>query len=197
VLLVAVPPGVVRATFPVVAPLGTVAVIEVAEATWKLALAPLNLTVVAPVKWVPEIVTDVPTGPLVGANDEINGAPTTANTFGLVAVPFGVFTLILPLVAPLGTVAVIFEAETTVKVAFVRLNLTSVAPFKFEPLIVTFVPTLPWTGLTDEILGTAIEDARDPTATASASTTAPNAAATRKPSCLRLRTGQPYAPTGI
>src|SRR5439155_12941122 len=50
-LLVAVPPGVVTLIWPVVAPLGTVAAIEVAEVTVKLtALVPLNVTAVAPVK---------------------------------------------------------------------------------------------------------------------------------------------------
>ena len=55
---------------PVVAPVGTVAVICVGEFTanpgadvW------LNLTAVAPVKPVPVMTTDVPTVPLVGANE--------------------------------------------------------------------------------------------------------------------------------
>ena len=37
---------------------------------------PLNVTALAFVKFVPEIVTDVPTRPLVGENDEIVGAAT-------------------------------------------------------------------------------------------------------------------------
>ena len=48
-LLVAVPPGVVTLTGPVVAPLGTVAEIEVSDVTVKVALVPLNRTAVAPV----------------------------------------------------------------------------------------------------------------------------------------------------
>src|SRR2546422_8391148 len=64
--LVAVPPEVVTLMGPLVAPLGTVAEIEVAEFTVKLALAPLNVTAVAPVKAVPLIVTVFPTCPLVG-----------------------------------------------------------------------------------------------------------------------------------
>jgi hypothetical protein len=75
--LVAVPLGVVTVTLPVVAPFGTVVVIEVLEATWKLALVALKFTAVAPVKLLPEIVTGVPTGPLVGENDEISGVGMT------------------------------------------------------------------------------------------------------------------------
>ena len=72
----------------------------------------------------------------------------------LVAVPPGVVTLTLPVVAPAGTVAEIDEAELTVKmVALVPLNLTAVAPFKLVPVIETFVPTLPLVGESDEIVG--------------------------------------------
>src|SRR5207253_401693 len=104
--LVAVPPGVVTLSGPVVAPLGTVAAIVVAELTVKLtALVPLNVTAVAPVKLVPLIVTLLPTGPLVGVKLVIVGAGTvTVNELLLVAVPPGVVTLMGPLVAPLGTV---------------------------------------------------------------------------------------------
>ena len=41
------------------------------------ALTPLNITTVAPVKFVPLIVTLVPTGPLVGVKLVIVGAPTS------------------------------------------------------------------------------------------------------------------------
>src|SRR5689334_3622795 len=65
-LLVAVPPGALTLIGPVVAVAGTVAEIEVSEMTVNVALTPLNLTAVAPVKFVPVIVTLVPAGPLVG-----------------------------------------------------------------------------------------------------------------------------------
>jgi hypothetical protein len=77
----------------------------VAEVTVKLALTVLKLTAVAPVKFVPLIVTLVPTGPLVGAKLVIVGALTTVNALVLVAVPPGVVTLSGPVVAPAGTVA--------------------------------------------------------------------------------------------
>jgi hypothetical protein len=44
-------------------------VICVAETTVNVALAPPNVTAVAPVKSVPLIVTDVPTGPEVAVNE--------------------------------------------------------------------------------------------------------------------------------
>lgn len=56
-------------------------------------------------------------------------------------------TRIGPLVAPVGTVAVICVAESTVNCASVLLNLTEVAPVKPSPVIVTCVPTPPEVGL--------------------------------------------------
>ena len=70
-----------------------------------VALTPLNATAVAPVKFVPVIVTLVPTGPLVGAKLLTVGAGTTVKLLALVAVPPAVVTLTGPVVAPVGTVA--------------------------------------------------------------------------------------------
>src|SRR5438876_353704 len=151
--LVAVPPGVVTLSGPLVAPLGTVAEIEVAELTAKLALVPLSVTAVAPVKAVPLIVTLVPTGPPGGVKLVIVGAVVTAELLVLVAVPPGVVTLSGPLVAPLGTVAAIVVAELTEKLAFAPLNVTAVAPVKFVPVIVTMVPTGPLVGVKLVIVG--------------------------------------------
>src|SRR5438445_5494863 len=92
--LVAVPPGVFTLSGPVVAPLGTVAEIEVAEVTVKfVALVPLNRTAEAPVKFVPVICTVVPTEPLVGEKLVIVGGLTTVKLLALVAVPAEVVTL--------------------------------------------------------------------------------------------------------
>src|SRR5258705_302260 len=112
--LVAVPPEVVTLIGPVVAPPGTVAVIDVDEFTVKFALAPLKGTAVAPVKLAPAIVTLVPTGPLAGEKLVIAGGRMTRKLPLLVAVPPAVVTVIGPVVAPLGTVAVIEVAEATV-----------------------------------------------------------------------------------
>jgi hypothetical protein len=70
----------------------------------------------------------------------------TRKCFALVAVPVGVVMLIEPLVAPFGTTAVISEPEVAVKEAAVPLNVTAVAPVRFEPLIVTAVPGDPLAG---------------------------------------------------
>ena len=59
----------------------------------------------APVKFVPLIVTLAPTGPLVGATLVTVGAGMTVKLVALVAVPPGVVTLRGPVVAPAGTVA--------------------------------------------------------------------------------------------
>ena len=63
----------------------------------------MNLTAVVPVKFVPLIVTLVPTSPLVGVKPVIVGA--TMKLVALVAVPAGVVTLSGPVVAPTGTIA--------------------------------------------------------------------------------------------
>jgi hypothetical protein len=66
----------------------------------------LNATAVAPVKFVPLIVTVVPTCPLAGVKLVIvGGLAVTVNALGLVAVPADVVTVSAPLVAPCGTVA--------------------------------------------------------------------------------------------
>jgi len=112
----------------------------------KLALVPLNCTAVAPVKFVPLIVTLVPAGPLPGVKLVIVGGLSTVKLLALLAVPPGVVTLIGPVVAPLGTVAAIEVDEFTVKLALVPLNRTVLAPVKFAPLMVTVVPTPPLAG---------------------------------------------------
>ena len=71
----------------------------------KLALTPLKATAVVPVKFVPLMVTLVPTGPLAGVKLVIVGGLITVKLLALVAVPPGVVTLMVPVVAPVGTVA--------------------------------------------------------------------------------------------
>jgi len=71
----------------------------------KLAVLPLKVTAVAPVKPVPLIVTLVPTRPLMGVKLVMAGGGITVKLFALVVVPPGVVTLIGPVVAPTGTVA--------------------------------------------------------------------------------------------
>jgi hypothetical protein len=125
------------------------------ELTVKVAWTPLNLTKVVPVKFVPVIVTDVPTGPLVGLNDVIVGAPgpVTLKFVALVAVPPGVVTAINPVVAPIGTVAVICVSLLKVNAAAGPPKVTAVTPVKFVPKIVTDVPTGPLIGVKAVIVG--------------------------------------------
>ena len=104
-VLVAVPAAVVTPILPNVAPAGTVAVILVDELTVNAAAVPLNVTAVAPVKFAPLTTTLAPGAPLAGVNPVIRGA--TMKLVALVAVPFGVVTLIEPVVAFAGTVNVI------------------------------------------------------------------------------------------
>ena len=72
-----------------------------------MAAAVLKVTAVAPVKLVPVMTTLVPTEPLVGLKLVIVGKPMAVKFLALVAVPPGVVTVIGPVVAPFGTVAVI------------------------------------------------------------------------------------------
>jgi len=84
---VAVPAGLVTVMGPVVAPAGTVAVICVALLTVKVAATPLKRTSVVPVKFVPVMVTEVPTGPDVGEKLVMVGGRKTTKFVLLVAVP--------------------------------------------------------------------------------------------------------------
>ena len=122
-----------------------------------VAVIPLNLTAVTPVRFVPVIVTLVPGLPLAGVNDVIVGAAPTPKLVALVAAAEpAVVTWIGPEVAPVGTVAVIDVPDTTVnEVAAVALNWTVVAPQKFVPVMVTTVPTGPPVGVNDVIVGAA------------------------------------------
>lgn len=79
----------------------------------------------------------------------------------LVAVPPGVVTLIEPVVAVEGTVAVIWVAEFTTNVAVTLLKVTAVVvkfapltvPLKFVPVIFTDVPVAPKVGVNEVIVG--------------------------------------------
>src|SRR6266508_2299309 len=161
VALVAVPPGVVTVIFPVTAPLGTIALIRVpAPFTENVpADTPPNVTAVAPVKPVPLIVTEVPTGPLVGENDEIVGADAheklTVKSALLVSVPWGETTPILPVVAPVGTAVLMRCPDCTLTEASTPLKVTWVAPWKLFPLTSTFVPTGPHIGVKELMVGPA------------------------------------------
>ena len=71
------------------------------------------------------------------------GNALTVKLVALLAVPFGVVTLMFPVPAPLGKTAVICVLLFTVNVvAAVPLKVTPVAPVKLVPVIITVEPEL-------------------------------------------------------
>jgi hypothetical protein len=117
---------------------------------------PLNVRALAPVKALPVIVTLLPILPEPGLNDEMVGM--TPNAVELDPLPTGVVTVIGPVSAPDGTLAVIVESETTVKLAAMLLNVTADAPVKALPLIVTDEPTVADAGEKAVMLGAGSDD---------------------------------------
>ena len=71
----------------------------------------------------------------------------------LVASPAGLFTVILPLVAPSGTVVATEVADFEAISAVVPLNFTSVTSARLVPVIVTASPTSASAGLKDAMVG--------------------------------------------
>jgi hypothetical protein len=134
-VLLALPFAVVTRTEPVV-PEPTTAVMLVALTTVKeVAGVPPKLTAVAPVKFVPVIVTVCPVPADVGLNAVMVGGGKYVKP-AKVPVPDAVVTETEP-EAPAPTVAVILVELTTVKDdAAVLPSLTAVAPVKFVPVMV-------------------------------------------------------------
>lgn len=84
----------------------------------------------------------------------VSEAPTV-KVSPLLAMP-ETLTTTLPVVAPVGTGATTLDALQLVGVAVTPLNVTELVPWvapKFDPLILTEVPTLPEVGLKLEIIG--------------------------------------------
>jgi hypothetical protein len=124
----------------------------VADHVIGVAVVPLNLTMLEPwvaPKFVPLIVTEVPTGPLAGVKLVTVGDGTvTVNTAPLLAKPPTVTTT-LPVVVPTGAGTTMLVTDHVVGIAVVPLKLTWLDPWvapKFVPLIVTDVPTGPLAG---------------------------------------------------
>jgi hypothetical protein len=108
-------------------------------------------------KFAPAIVTEVPTGPLLGVKLVIvGGGGGTVNGTALLATPPTV-TMTFPVVAPVGTSTVMLAAVQLLAVpAETPLNVTVLVPCdppKFAPAIVTEVPTGPDVGLKEETYG--------------------------------------------
>ena len=110
----AVPPAVVTAIGPVVAPFGTTATTLV-PSTLKTEGLPLNVTRLAPVRALPVMVTVAPGFAEAGLNPEILGR--TLKLARLHVVATAVVMATGPVSAPSGTMAVTSAAERTLNVA--------------------------------------------------------------------------------
>jgi hypothetical protein len=141
----------VTTTLPVVALVGTVATMLVADQLVVAAVVPLKVTVLVPFvppKLVPVIVTDEATAPLVGERIVMVGVDNTVNETPVLATPPTVTTT-LPVVAPAGTVATMLVADQPVVAAVVPLKVMALVPFvapKLVPVIVTDMATAPLVG---------------------------------------------------
>src|SRR5262249_60328341 len=106
-------------TWPAVAPPGTGTTKLVADQLVGVAVVPLNATVLVPCvapKLVPAIVTDVPTGPLLGVSEVSVGGTVTVNARPLLARPPTVTTT-LPDDVLAGTGTTMLVADQLVGVA--------------------------------------------------------------------------------
>src|SRR5262245_29791109 len=127
--LVPVPSPVVTVILPVVAPSGTTATILVELITvYVSADRPLKDTFVAPAKLLPKIATGVPTKPAPGTKELMTGGWVTRKSVELVPVPLCVVTVIRPVEALLGTVALMRPSLETEKLALTPLKRTLVVP---------------------------------------------------------------------
>jgi hypothetical protein len=127
--LLATPPT-VTTTFPVVAPVGTDVTRLVALQLVTIAAVLLNVTVLLPCvepKFVPVIVSAVPTDPEVVERLVILGVGTTVKPTPLLATPPTVTTT-FPVVAPVGTDVTRLTALQLVTVAAVPLNVIVLLP---------------------------------------------------------------------
>ena len=117
--------------FPVVAPLGTFTAIVVALQLVTLAEVPLNVTDPLPCaapKFAPATAISAPTAPEAGDRVETLGGGTTVKDTPELATPPAAATTTFPVVAPLGTLAVMLVAAQLVTVALVPLKVTPPFP---------------------------------------------------------------------
>lgn len=157
------PAYVVTTTLPVVAPLGTLTLMLVFVQLLiqlKGTLVPLKVTppVLVP-KLLPEMMTVAIGSALVGFRPVMLGGIRTVNVTPLLATNPAAVTMTFPVVAPVGTVAVMLVALQPLTVAVVPLNLTKPLPCdvpKLEPAMVTLEPTVPEFGLRLLMLGAAV-----------------------------------------
>ncbi len=140
-----VPPAAITVTSTVPVPAGLVATICVAVSLVIVAVALPNFTAVAPDRFVPAIVTDVPpaAGPELGLIPVTAGAGATYvnwSTDEVAEVPLAVTTVTSTVPVPTGLVATTCVAVALTIVASLLPKSTTVAPDRLVPLIVTCVP---------------------------------------------------------
>src|SRR5690242_16686563 len=91
------------------------------------------------------MLTLLPATPEAGENDVTFGS--TVRLPALMVVPPALVMLIGPVVAAVGTVALIWVLLTGVMVPLTPLNLIALVPLKLSPLMVMTVPAVAWSGV--------------------------------------------------
>lgn len=163
--LLATPPAAVTTTLPVVAPVGTVTTMVVGLQLLTAAVVAPNFTLPLPCvgpKLAPEIVITEPMAPVFGARLTMLGAGVTVKVTPLLACPPTVTTT-GPVVAPVGTGAVIEVALQAVGVEATPLKVTLLLPCasrKFVPAMTTEVLTAPVLGVRLLSVGAAVPSGR-------------------------------------
>jgi len=148
-------------TLPADAPVGTGTTMLVALQLVGVAAIPLNVTVLVPCvapKFVPVMVTEVPTGPDEGLRLLMNGlGEGTVKITVLLPTPWtATHNRSFPIAAPAGTGTVILVSLQLVGVPFTPANETMLVPCvapKNVPVIVTEVPAGPEVGFREEMFG--------------------------------------------
>lgn len=143
---------------PEVAAAGTLVAILVVVDVDTEANLPLNETEGVVLKFVPVIVTNVPTAPVFGLKSVKVGEAKTVKLVALeIVTPLTVIE-IFPVVAPAGTLAVMLFVVEAVTVAVVLLNFTTLLAgtvLKFVPEIITVALTAPLDGPNPVMVGDA------------------------------------------
>lgn len=154
--LFTVTPLAVTVISPVVAPAGTVVVMEVAVEAVTVALVPFMVTAGDAPKLVPVMITFAPTAPLAGLNPVMVGAGKTVKFEALkTVIPFTVRE-INPVPAPTGTDVVILlvvDAVTRAVTPLNRITLLALMVLKLFPEMVMVAPTAAAAGLNPVMLG--------------------------------------------
>jgi hypothetical protein len=123
-----------------------------------LAATSVSITAATWFRPVPLIVTCVPGAPEMGLTLAmlVLEEPTTVNLVAPTALPLAVATVIGPVVASPGTIAVIRLVESTLRCALAPLKLTTAVASNLVPRIATEVPAESDIGLNAVMVGAAL-----------------------------------------